>query len=619
MELARDFQVRLRRATTLGASLWISALALAAGAAMARLLVALAPASGGDVAAARALGIVSLSILADHSKSAEVLAYALALAGALTTSLVIWVTWATRAGRNGSLAPAPVPSTTPRATWLEIAIVVLLSFGLFARFWNGHAASFAPWTVLAEEGEMLAWVDTVLRGGALSRDVFCLYGPLSTWPIAILFSIFGPSLGLSRTWIFALNAPALIAIYFLLRGITRSKIAAGAGTIACALLCAYPIPAMSWSLARVGLGLAAFAALNRALDRGTIAWRIGTGALIGAALLYSQEIGVACALAVVVVLFLRPKERVIGILWTVLGTSLVLVPAMVYLAATNALGATLENLFLFPRVRMLGFGAAPFPRLDPTAASLRAYFVPAVLAVSAFATATKLLRGFRDARVFTELALFIFGALLFHPALSRPDDSHFTFVAPPALVLLTGMLEDACFALRSRNHRVAATAGLALGLAALAPWSAAPPQIFLSLIKPPSGHAIALPRGGRALAPEQLARDLENITHAIQSRTASNEPFWVFPNEALLYFLADRPQPTHFPLALFAVTRAQREQLVAELERTRPRWAVLYRGHLDVADGIPYPVVLPEVVPYLLANYEIEGNFGGFILLRRKS
>jgi hypothetical protein len=619
MELARDFQERLRRAATLEASLWVSALALAAGAVVARAIVFLAPARGGDVAAARELGIVSVSILAGHSKSAESLAYALALVGALTTSLAIWMTWALRAGRNGAPAAAPIPWKTPRATWLELAVATLIAFGLFARFWNGHAATFSSWSVLGEEGEMLAWVDTILRGGALSRDVFCLYGPLSTWLVAALFSLFEPSLGLWRHWIFALNAPALLAIYLLLRGTTRTRIAAAAGAIAIFLLCAPAIPAMSWSLARVGLGLAALAALNRALNRGLTSWHIVTGALLGIALLYSQEVGIACAIAAAVAIILRPTGRISGTQWTALGAALVLVPAAVYLAATNALGATIENLFLFPRIRMLGFGAFPFPRLAPNFESLRAYFLPALLAVSAFSIATKLLRGFRDARALTEVALFIVGALLFSASLSRPDVAHFAFAAPPALLLLTGLFEDACFALRSPRRRSAAIACIALGTAALAPWSAIAKETLQSLIEPPSGRALALPRGGDALlVPDEFARDLEDLTHAIQARTTPTEPFWVFPNEALLYFLADRPQPTQFPLALFAVTRAQRRQLVAELERARPRWAIVYL-HASEVDGIPYTVALPEVVAYLTANYELESNIGGFALLRRKN
>jgi hypothetical protein len=103
----------------------------------------------------------------------------------------------------------------------------------------------------------------------------------------------------------------------------------------------------------------------------------------------------------------------------------------------------------------------------------------------------------------------------------------------------------------------------------------------------------------------------------IEARTTAGEPVWVFPNEALVYFLADRPQPTRFPLTLFAVTREQRQQLIADLERTHPRWAVAYRYAPEV-DGISYPVAMPEVVAYLDATYELEGNFGTFALLRRK-
>ena len=139
-----------------------------------------------------------------------------------------------------------------------------------------------------------------------------------------------------------------------------------------------------------------------------------------------------------------------------------------------------------------------------------------------------------------------------------------------------------------------------------------------SLIEPPSGRTLAIPRGGSALFPDEFANELEQLTRAIQSRTAPNEPFWVFPNEALLYFLADRPQPTHFPLTIFAVTREQRDELIADLERTRPRWAIVYRDAVD-SDGIPYSVALPEVVAYLNANYELESDIGAFALMHSKN
>jgi hypothetical protein len=268
---------------------------------------------------------------------------------------------------------------------------------------------------------------------------------------------------------------------------------------------------------------------------------------------------------------------------------------------------------------MLGYAAFPFPAFAFNAVSMRAYCVPAILAVSGFSIATRLLQSDRDTRTLIELALFVFGALLFSAALSRPDDTHLLFVAPPALVLMADLVEDGCFALSSRKHRVAGATGLALGALVLAPWANTAAQNLASLTaSAPAGfRALALPRGGGALLPDVFAQDLEAVVHEIQSRTLRNESFWVFPNEALLYFLADRPQPTRFPFAVFAVTRAQRQELLDQLERSHPRYTVVYR-HAWAIDGIPYKVALPEVVAYLIAHYEFEMNVGAFTLLRWK-
>ena len=272
---------------------------------------------------------------------------------------------------------------------------------------------------------------------------------------------------------------------------------------------------------------------------------------------------------------------------------------------------------LFSKVRLLGFGALVFPPLEYTSESLRDYFVPAVIVVAAFSVAIKLLRGQRDSRTFTELALVVFGGVLFSAAVSRPDDIHLPFVAPPALILLTVLLEDTWFMLTARQHRTPVIIGSIIALAALIPWSETARDDVRSLFAAPSGRELTLARGGGALFPDEFATDLEKLTVAIQSRTAANEAIWVFPSEALLYFLADRPQATRFPLAIFAVTRDQRHELIAELQHTQPRWAVVYPD-ASLHDRIPYSEAMPEVIEYLEKNYEFDNRVGAFLLLRRK-
>src|SRR5262249_28683001 len=201
-----------------------------------------------------------------------------------------------------------------------------------------------------------------------------------------------------------------------------------------------------------------------------------------------------------------------------------------------------ENLFLFPRIRVLGFGGVPFPPLALTSYALCAYFPPVVLGASGVATAARLLGGERGARVDTELALFVFGALLFTAGLSRADMTHFAFAAPPALVLLAGMAEDAARLAVSRaariSERAAGAAALALAAAVLAPWWSWASLNLTSFWAPtPSDlRPLQLDRAGGVLAPDALASQLEQLVATLRDRTQPDEPIWVYPNEALIYF-----------------------------------------------------------------------------------
>src|SRR3954463_15612121 len=127
----KNFQARLRNAAALNASVWISALALIAGAAVARLLIFLTPVNGSDVEKAKALGIISVATLAGYSKSADSLAYAIGLTSAIITSIAIWIFCAMRAGRNALPENSSASWTVPRSRWLEAGIVTLIAFVLF--------------------------------------------------------------------------------------------------------------------------------------------------------------------------------------------------------------------------------------------------------------------------------------------------------------------------------------------------------------------------------------------------------------------------------------------------------------------------------------------------------
>ncbi|HVP14134.1 MAG TPA: hypothetical protein VMS88_01245, partial [Terriglobales bacterium] len=556
----------------------------------------------------------------------------------------------TRARAAGAAAASD--SAAPRWHWLEWAGIPLLLFVCFVRF-DMARNGFAPWAILGEEGEMMAWVNTVLRGGVLSRDVYCLYGPLSIYPVALLFKLFHPSIWIWRVWIYSLNVPALFAVYALLRGLTRRRLSAFLGMLAVGLLCTSQTPAMSWSVSRVALGLGAIAALRAFLRSGRARWLALSGLALGVALFYSQEVGVSAALGVVAALAVatwsaRARDRLVAFGALVGGAALVVIPLLALFAAQGALGETLDNLFVFPRVRMLGYAAYAFPSFDrgvalflsgapPEVARLTAlaYFGPVALAVAAVVLALRALRGPLAGRDIALGAVLIFGALLFQSGLSRPDSPHLLFCLPPALVLLACFMEEAALALGARGAhaapRAAAGAFVAFWLLALGTigpiWTGSLGDCFhqaaltltgrFAVRDVPGFRAFEIPRARGTCAPEGWVADVESVVRDLDARTRRDQPVWVFPNEVMINFLADRPLANSFPLDIWAITTDQRRQLVAEVERSRPPFAVFYVDAFLV-DEIPNRVALPEPFAYLQERYVPDRTIGRWIVERRR-
>ena len=426
--------------------------------------------------------------------------------------------------------------------------------------------------------------------------------------------------------------PGSSPTYLLLRGLLRSADGrARRARSRSALLCAGAIPAMSWSPSRVGLGLGGARRVSAAATAPSrAAGSPATGALLGAALLYSQEVGIAGSLARrrgarAAVRSLDARSR-----GPPLGGAALLAPAVAYIAAQGALGATFDNLFLFPRVRMLGFGALPFPALAWDHRSLCAYLVPALLAVVGLRDGDAAARAANAARACRPSSRCSCSALLlFSAALSRPDPTHFAFAAPPALVLLAGLVEDAvalaaarpaprrrcacCAAAvrRARRRRRSRRTGASSGANLVSSRRRRRPRGFRAA---PARRAAAA-----SCSPNDIAGDLE---HLVAPRSANapapDEPIWVFPNEPLA--LLPRRPPAGDELPARAVRGHPRPARgpVAQLERVAPPLRRREHRHSAAVDGIAYDVALPEVLGYSASSYEVEADFGSFALLRRK-
>ena len=156
-----------------------------------------------------------------------------------------------------------------------------------------------------EEGFMLVFGESFLRGDIPNRDFLHLYGPGGVWVLAGVFKLFGVSLVVERV-VGLLQIAGIIAGIFLLAWPWGRKVAL-AGAIVTALVIIPPIglTALAWDggLALALLGLAAaLGALRASTTRGRHGLSITGGALLGAALLYRPDLVVAVAIAAFFVL-----------------------------------------------------------------------------------------------------------------------------------------------------------------------------------------------------------------------------------------------------------------------------------------------------------------------------
>ena len=637
-----------RRAGETELSPWVLILALVLAAPLAWIAVSALPRSVEDLEQAKSLGVVSRSIVQGYSKLTDTRGYLLGLAVGIGVPLGSWFLWATSWGRrtaDGSsiVEPREADSASLPLRWPELLAASTLLTALFLKFDQARHAFVNPWVLLSEEGEMMAWVDTILRGQVLYKDAFSLYGPLTQYPVALLFKIFGPSLYVWRIWLFSLNVAALVVVYVLMRRLMHTRTGAAAGTLVIAMVCTSSTPAMSWSLSRVAMGLLALAGLQRSLETGRPRSFGIVGAVLAVSSFFSHEVAVSAGLAVACVLTLdHAWGRRLG--WLAAGFVGAAVPLVAWIAAEGSLGAMLTNFAVFARVKLLGYGGLAFPAVHdllrhggewPTPSdTLMAYFGPVALAFSAVLLGSRLLRGFRSARGATQVALLVFGIVLFRSAVARPDDTHVIFALPPVLVLVACWCEEAVLTLRQGRavltRRFAAGAFVTTAVLGLLPFHAtiadnaedAARQLALTLTgrfsrsSVPGYASLDTERSAGIDVPADLAGSIAETVRVIRSRTRPGEPIWAFPNESLLNFLADRPLSNAFPLAVFAATSEQREEMVAQLDRTRPRYGVLY-PHAFVVDGVPWELAVPEPLAYLQTRYAQVETIGPFTIVQR--
>ncbi|HEY5973990.1 MAG TPA: hypothetical protein VIU41_04550 [Geobacteraceae bacterium] len=601
----------------------------------------------GDLAEARRLGIVSRTVLEGYAKAQDTFRYLAIAGGPILGALAAWLVWSrgktsllSQAGAIPCLHEPPVAA----ARWLLFA--TLLVGYLFSYSRTYFQLPNFELEFLYEEGAMLAWAQSILAGGVFSRELTCQYGPLLIYSLAGFMKIFGVSVLVQREFNLVLNLLAYTLVVVLLFRLLRTKaVFVGASIGYLVIFSPFLFFAPNCTYLRVALGFLPLLLWYRSQDGRQSVGLLLTGAAVGLSLLLSQEVGMCALLATLGVTVAqavmtggqsRLWQKVVTIAG---GVVVVILPFLAYLQLHDALGVFLAEMLLYPRLYALGYGSLPFPALGGFIAhpfsggALLHYWVIGIYAAVAVYFIPTVVRRQLAPRDFLTLGLLLFGLLLYRAALGRSDEYHVFYVSQPAFLLCFDLLDRGISrsvrsqppAMRVSGVLQSAAVLLCLGIALtqvpalrgnLSRTLAFGLDFRSKLSIAQSGAQVPdIPRAGVAFEP-RTAVNLGRLKGFLDENCQPGEPVYFFPNEPAYYFLFERPNPTRYPFAYHAATVAQRQELIAGLERVKPRFVVYSRNSWRV-DDISEDVWVPEVVAYLRQHYRPALDLGDLQALRR--
>jgi len=489
-----------------------------------------------------------------------------------------------------------------------------------------------------DEGQLLAIAGRLLDGEVLYRDIYTGIFPGVYYGTALLFRVFGEDAIVTRWAQLVLNAAVAGCLWSLGRRVMGRLWA----TLAPALylgLVAFAFPTLTmvnYSSLSLALALFALCFLLRHMESGRLSDAVVCGALIGACGIVKQNFGALALLALGIGLVWARRELPDGrrAAWAAglallasgaaMGLAMLLALASVgaasdfvhqtlvviyesQLEAFNdpvppILGPHPENdsrfLFLYTPSALFNYlmRGEPFFGLEVSAAlrsaSIRLVYGGALACLAAGALLLWLERRdeSRERRRATR-AVVVFAIVMFPGIFPLAIWSHLALLLPPVLLLpgLLGQRLEERMSPGSPARRAWRAGYAALGLCSLLILA----RVSLDLRRwydQPLGIARA-----SLFVDERLKVLLRGGTRFLGRCASPEEPVFVAPHMAILYFLADRRNPTPYDLVIPGDVNGA--EIVARLEASATR-CVLYSPEM-YPEFAPFDELFPEVARLL--------------------
>lgn len=506
---------------------------------------------------------------------------------------------------------------------------------LFAGSYASTAA-LAGWIDLFHRGESLGPASDFLRGKRPYTDVFILHGMLENGVLdAWLMKLFGRSVDVSITRAVAIGSLTFPAIYavglVLFRSLPLALLTVGIGTVTFV------------DNQRIVFHIVAVLFLLLAFRTARPAFSFLAGLVAAAGVFYSLDIGLYAVATVVAATLLaawplKLARSMAHLGWAAAGLMTGSAPFLLWLGSIGALACFFHTSFVTLPAIIDPIWSLPYPdirgrfRRDLSlrsftdlllGADIRFLLNPAVITMSAIAAVSRWRRGLKDWEL-TALVVLTVGALIAQrSALGRADFRHQYYAAYLIAPLIMLLLLFAC----RRLVAVAHGAGTAFSILAMTVGAIA---LFVILWVPDLLNARLAetlqyrPRvsgvGWEDPQATEVSDRIAQFTRAVDQLVPRGAPIFDYSNQPALYFFADRPNPTRFYQIPIASPPAFQEEVIRDLERSRPRVVIRESPEsYDRFDEIENEVRTPAIAAWIDSNYEYTKTVRGIELWTRRS
>ncbi len=487
-----------------------------------------------------------------------------------------------------------------------------------------------------EEGFLLGWLQRLLEGQVLYKDVAAYHPPLITWGMYLTSLTTGFNIYSERLFLHILEILGSITYFFFLRRLISNPWVIA---VALTLFLSFTSTLVNNNIEiRIASGLLSLLVLFSYFDSKKNIYLLITGALAATAFFISIETGLAAILTILIALNIFPSVKFISLnqlnvnILFIVGLIIGALPVVGTLALQGALSGFIEQTLFYASAFSQGYFNTPIERAISLSyfhwhifnqyLSSDAFFWEVSRSILIGCLIYLCHRWFSTKELnLSEKYLFttvLFGLILFRAALGRSDMYHLLFVLSVAIIVLGYLLE------KISNYKplmavLVAVAVLFFFARSVVNAAFLEAQVFKFQTY---GRVMeeyktyAFPRGeGIRIDSREFTEEVNRVVEKVRTLTTRQDKIFAYPWMPEIYFYTDRQNATSFDTPYAFFSDKYQQKMVLEIQQNNPK-LIIYNEKMNFGGLIPDS--LPIVNKFIRENYKKVVSHGEYQILERR-